>query len=72
MKLNYNVTNGIHCHLPTFAQILIIDLTKKDDQVQTVPTEHNRASILYKNSCKISKEHYFPNLKRMVKKPLWH
>lgn len=84
--VNYNVTNGIHCDLPTLARIqghvlsnfpgvkfvhtetLVIDLTNKDDQLETVTTEHNRAHrCLSENIQQISKEYYFPQLTKMLK-----
>lgn len=49
-------------------QLLVIDLTNKDDQLETVTTEHNRAHrCLSEHLNQISREYYFPGLKKMLK-----
>lgn len=84
--INPDVTNGIHCTLPTLSEIqnsivsafpgvkfintelFVIDLINKDDQLETITTEHNRAHRgLHENFQQISREYYFPNMKKLLK-----
>ena len=46
---------------------LVIDLTNKDDQIETATIEHNRAHrALQENFLQISSEYYFPNIKKTL------
>lgn len=49
-------------------ELLLIDLINRDDQMELITTEHNRAHRgLLENFRQISREYYFPDIKKLLK-----
>lgn len=59
---NFHSTKFIH------TEKLVIDLTNKDDQMEVISTEHNRAHRSLKENFKqISTEYYFPKIREKLR-----